>query len=362
MDKFCVFCGDSPQEKNKEHVLPKWLIEMTGDPKRMGTFGIDFHKKDFPLRQFSFDSLVFPACSVCNERFARLEDLIKPRLARLLSYEPAAACDFILLLDWLDKIRVGLWLGYMYLDKNLVGIDPSFHIDSRLGRSDRMVAVIKVRDAGVGLSFTGPEFKGYQLSPTCVGLRVNGLYLVNASGISLCSQRLGFPYMEPVRIRDDHKLEAAPMFGSERVMNPVERTAPLPRAVALYQPIFRAFCECEGGDKFLQSNWLRDRTAHSELGYGKPFLQKHNSIGLYPDEQSLDWVPSDYWHVRETFGLPRYVCDRIYRDYRKGISIACSKELRKHMRKESVMTSRVDYAMLQMSDLFLRQQDANNPR
>ncbi|MFT5387136.1 MAG: hypothetical protein ACI9F2_000158 [Lysobacterales bacterium] len=24
MDKFCVFCGKKPQEKNKEHILPKW--------------------------------------------------------------------------------------------------------------------------------------------------------------------------------------------------------------------------------------------------------------------------------------------------------------------------------------------------
>ncbi|HDR2534145.1 TPA: hypothetical protein QCI12_004383 [Enterobacter roggenkampii] len=39
--KKCIFCGDKPENKNKEHVIPKWLIEMTGDKKRSGYFGFD---------------------------------------------------------------------------------------------------------------------------------------------------------------------------------------------------------------------------------------------------------------------------------------------------------------------------------
>jgi hypothetical protein len=35
MDKFCVFCGESPENKNKEHVIPQWLIRMTGYSKRI---------------------------------------------------------------------------------------------------------------------------------------------------------------------------------------------------------------------------------------------------------------------------------------------------------------------------------------
>ena len=31
MDKFCVFCGNKPKGKNNEHIIPKWLIEFTGD-------------------------------------------------------------------------------------------------------------------------------------------------------------------------------------------------------------------------------------------------------------------------------------------------------------------------------------------
>ena len=159
MTKFCVFCGVYPQSKNKEHVLPRWLIEMTGDPKRQAAFGVDFNSETFAIRKFSYDSFTFPACSNCNERFSGLEASVKNICLRLLRWQPLSANDLILFLDWLDKVRVGLWLGYFYLDKNLMGIDPQFHIESRIGRLDRMVAIGRTEGRGLGLSFAGPEFK-----------------------------------------------------------------------------------------------------------------------------------------------------------------------------------------------------------
>ena len=258
MDRFCVFCGESPQDKNNEHVLPNWLIELTGDPNRVATFGVDFHREPIGLRKFPFDSLVFPACSVCNTRFGKLEEAVKPIFTRLLSSQPLASRDLILLLDWLDKVRVGLWLGYLYLDKNPMGIDPSFHIESRIGRLDRMVGIFRIEDAGVGLTFAGPEFKVYHLSPTCFALRVNGLALLNASGVSLCSQRLGFPYMQPLRIDEDHRLVVSPRVGSERIMNPVERVTPLPKTVSLYQPIFDHLLSLRSSRSFSRAIGLRN--------------------------------------------------------------------------------------------------------
>lgn len=347
MDKFCVFCGEAPQDKNKEHVLPNWLIEMTGNPKRIATFGIDFTKKPFAPRKFAFDSLVFPACSGCNERFGKLEQSIKAIFERLLSHQPLGADDLILLLDWLDKVRVGLWLGYLYLDKNPLGIDPSFHIESRIGLYDRTVSILRIGDAGVGLTFTGPEFKSYHLSPTCFGLGVNGLWFINASGIALCSQRLGFPYMQPVRIREDRKLEVTPKVGSGRVMNPVERGALLPRSVAFYQPIFRLFCEREDSAEFLANDWVRERIANIGIGYGKLFLQKSDSVQIYPDEESYDWVPSDSWKKSDIqCRFAEHVYGRIRRDYENAIGLASSKEDRKQMRRQSAMTRMVDHVML----------------
>ena len=118
---------------------------------------------------------------VCNTRFGQLEEVVKQIIVNLLAYQPISEGDLILLLEWLDKVRVGLWLGYLYLNKNPMGITPSFHISSRIGRSDRMVTILRFKDLGEGLTFVGPEFLTYQLSPTCFGIRINGLCIVNAS-------------------------------------------------------------------------------------------------------------------------------------------------------------------------------------
>jgi len=86
METICVFCGKFPQEKSKEHVLPQWLIKLTGDPNRIASFGVNLSGPKFEMRRFAFNSLTFPACAVCNNRFARLEanvELVLRRNARL---------------------------------------------------------------------------------------------------------------------------------------------------------------------------------------------------------------------------------------------------------------------------------------
>lgn len=78
MKKVCIFCGKRPDEKTKEHVIPAWLIKMTGDPKRMANFSSGFVRSSiWPSRQFSYDQFVFPACNRCNEKFAHLESCAK---------------------------------------------------------------------------------------------------------------------------------------------------------------------------------------------------------------------------------------------------------------------------------------------
>lgn len=47
MDKFCVFCGSKPESKNKEHILPQWLLKLTGDPNREIFLGRKWHEDTF---------------------------------------------------------------------------------------------------------------------------------------------------------------------------------------------------------------------------------------------------------------------------------------------------------------------------
>ena len=76
MEKFCVFCGKKPQAKTVEHIIPKWLIELTGDPKRIGFFGVKY-EEGFPKRKFSLNQFQFPSCSTCNAFFSDLENNTK---------------------------------------------------------------------------------------------------------------------------------------------------------------------------------------------------------------------------------------------------------------------------------------------
>jgi len=117
VSKFCVFCGDIPNDKTKEHVVPQWLIKLTGDPKRQAFFGLrKSSDKDTKERIFSFDQFTFPACNACNEEYSYLEALVKPILSDVLAGNEVTSIKLSILLDWMDKIRIGLWLGFNQLD------------------------------------------------------------------------------------------------------------------------------------------------------------------------------------------------------------------------------------------------------
>ena len=69
MGKVCVFCGKKPMEKTGEHIIPQWLIKLTGNPKRFGFFG--FYKENNGLKEMHlvFDQFKFPACEKCNKEY-----------------------------------------------------------------------------------------------------------------------------------------------------------------------------------------------------------------------------------------------------------------------------------------------------
>lgn len=345
MEKFCVFCGKRPKDKNREHVLPRWLIAMTGDPNRIASFGPDFQNRR--VRRFAFDALTFPACSECNSGFAVLETKAEQVVRRLLAHQAVDTYDLMLFLDWLDKVRVGLWLGYFYLEKNFVGIKPSFHIIQRLGLYDRMVGVVRLDGSLQGLTFFGPGLRFYQLTPTCFGLVINDLFFLNASGMSLCSQRLGFPYLQPVRIREDHKTEVSLHQGSERIRYPVERTGFLPDAVCIYQPVFAQFLKYEYWRKHLTSEWMKKHTADHERGLGKLFLQRDGAVQPLGDGVRLDWLPSKGWKPWQIVSrIPLYIYGRLRSDFEGAITLYASSEQRKDLRKQAGMARRLDTAML----------------
>ena len=237
--KFCVFCGAVPENKNKEHILPQWLLRLTGDPKRTVSMLYDY-RKGREVR-FSWSSLVTPACESCNSEFAGMEAAVKPVIEGLLKRESLKADDYLLLLDWLDKVRVGLWLNYHMLQGNLLDIKPSFYIRDRLGKKDRFVAIYPLGNDEVGLNAFGVNTLAFQESPSVFALKVNNLLMVNCSSDYIFSGRCGFPYPSSMELRLDGEnagcVGLGEMKSTKKVKSPLFRTLLAKPSVYILQPI-----------------------------------------------------------------------------------------------------------------------------
>ena len=203
MDKMCVFCGEKPEKKNKEHVLPQWLLKFTGDPNRIVTFG---HETDGgkPII-FNWKNLTCPSCTKCNDRYANFEAEIRTLVEKLLNKEELTGNESIKILDWLDKVRIGLWLNYYYLEKNKALINPRLFIDNRLGKKDRFLQIhfVESTKKTLGLNAFGVETFAFQFNPSCFGLRINNILLINGSNDYLVSQSCGFPYPKKMELQEN---------------------------------------------------------------------------------------------------------------------------------------------------------------
>jgi hypothetical protein len=234
--RICIFCGQAPENKNKEHPLPQWLLAMTGDPNRVVRHGVRW--SDGKPFEFSFDSLAFPACERCNDRFSAFEGHAKTVMESLCRKEAISPDNYVFLLDWLDKVRIGLWLGYRYLQQNPHA--PNFTINSRLAAKDRMVAVYPLGDHQRGLNTWGPESRLFQVKPSVFSLRVNNILLLNASWDYMCAGRCGYPYPQKlVLVRGQSGLIAATDFRSrKRIVHPI-MFGLMKASVTIFQPVIQ---------------------------------------------------------------------------------------------------------------------------
>ena len=292
MKKECIFCGQRIDSKSKEHVLPKWLIALTGDPKRLVTFGLDktlFMAKVTKFREFAFDQFQFPACIDCNALFSRLEAFAEPVIRSLLDEKPLSDLDFHILLDWLDKVRIGIWLGLRYLDNNFADIDPKFHIITRLGKKDRMLGIYRTSDEREGLTTIGCDGLAFIYNPSCFAMIVNELYIFNMSTDFLFSRRLGFPF--PVK-GHQRKEDRSTLFlfskGRERVMLPLLRYPLDLKGTEIYQPMFPHWKNCK---EFYDIEYVHSNSLNFAKGAGSIFLQQDRNLYLYPHEPSDLWIP-----------------------------------------------------------------------
>lgn len=197
----CVFCGCPVRkaERTMEHILPKWLLSFTGPPNRPFRFWADpVSGKENSRPAVTFK---FPACHTCNQRYGERLEAQASKIIRAISDGRSITIgNAYRLLDWLDKVRIGLWLGYLSLHPE-GDFEPRFHIDTRIGRKDR-VAIISVDPDDTDLIFTfgGTDNNLFRTTQCGVFLRINNIRIISLSGDFIIAREAGLPHSDEARL------------------------------------------------------------------------------------------------------------------------------------------------------------------
>jgi len=279
-NRFCVFCGKAPVEKNREHVLPLWLLELTGNPKRVVNFGTNY--KNGETIRFDWSSFVVPSCESCNTKYSKIEERAKGYVESILQRDALTSVEYIELMDWLDKVRVGVWIAYHFIQGNPTSIEPNFHINTRISKKDRMVAIYALATDEKGLNALGVESLIFHSSPSCFGLKINNILIVNMSSDYLFSARCGFPYPQNCKTWLDgenaYMLSLSDFDISRRIKHPLIRKKILKPSIHLYQPIMIS----DSGDQF-QSGFMGDYSSFDS------FIAKH-TLPPYPTGKGILFI------------------------------------------------------------------------
>lgn len=303
--KNCIFCGENVSEKTKEHIIPQWLMKLTGDPNRQIKVGLNLPQimdgtlGGNPVRQFSFKSFQFPACSKCNSAYSDLEVITKSIVEKILNNEDISVKELDVLMDWFDKIRTGLWLGFMQLNKNIANIDPKFAVDKRISSKDRMLAIYKFDHITDGINFIGSDTFVFQYLPSCFGFRINNYYFLNISFEFIFSKNLGFPFINKftqMQGTDNFYLELK--NGTNTIKHNVLPKPILEGNLHYIQPLFSSKSIIgdnknidENKEFYSRNEFVNNHSLDIDLGKGAIFTKKSNQsyTPLVQNEQIINF-------------------------------------------------------------------------
>lgn len=270
--KLCVFCGAEPRDEFKQRVLPEWLLELSGDARRVVPLGLDWETGK--SRELALDEFQLPACSECGERNAALEGRVAPLMARVSRGEGLLGREYGELLDWFDKLRIGLWLGHLLLFRNPFGIAPNFASESRLGSKDRILLVVPIDPGQQGLTPLASWTPAFQLSPGAFGLVVNGMLFVNLAADFLIAKRAGFPYPISGRYDLEGRQAVVDKFAATRqLQHPLLSKGLSKPSVFLAQAIF------QGPEELRQEGYFQEGL----------FLQRDGTTRVVQPEEEIEF-------------------------------------------------------------------------
>lgn len=293
-NRFCIFCGDKPTDKNREHVIPQWLINLTGDKKRpFSLFLLNNDKEYIKNNNTPFDNFVFPACTSCNNEYSDLENKASIVVNSILNKENLNQNDFITLLDWLDKIRIGMWLAIMYRDNNAFQIEPNFYISQRLRKSDRLVRITRTSHSAQRLTISGVNTPAFMRMPSAFSLTINQFSLISVSDNFLLSRRMGWPYPNKQIFHENGLFECDMNQGLERLIHPIIRLPIDNTGTTILQSIIPS--EVYKHQKSLyESKYIFETRLDNHQNLSKIYIQKHNlQAKVIVSAKNKEWIPSE---------------------------------------------------------------------
>lgn len=294
MWKFCIFCwSKNIKEKNNEHIIPQRLIKMTWDPKRIVNLWIKMNEKDIDIRKYDISSFKFPSCEKCNNRAANnLEPTAKLAIEKISNWEKINFVETTILLDRFDKIRIGIWLAYNYLDKNYLWIKPKFYIFDRMRRHDRMLIIYKLNRGLKWLHFTQGNMPAFQHCPASFWLRINNLYFTNISWPFLLAKKIWFPY---IKMKDIHKEEVSLSIINKKLNYPFTKINILKWWLELYQVCFNDFIQFDSNNYYKNISkelCINKELLISNIFYKEPWKGEIKKL----TKQSINlWKGVNYW-------------------------------------------------------------------
>jgi hypothetical protein len=315
MQKRCIFCGKNVEEKTKEHVIPKWLIELTGNPKRVINISLLIDKLE--EKKFAFDQFTFPACKKCNSKFSNLEGSCKKIIENILDNKKVNAKELSILLDWFDKIRIGLWLGILYLSGRYEKVNPHLFINMRVAYTDRSLIIEKDNIKDKRINFVGINTPLFQFMPSVFQLRINNFIFTNMSTAGLVSRRLGFPFSETAIVVDSERNVLDIKNGLNRIIKPVIRKLNNNNeALIIFQPMFSTISKLkdEKTNYFYRNDYVQSHCLDFNNGIGGIFVNKKDKETLYLEpNDSINIDPkttekSPIELAKKTYELQSIIC------------------------------------------------------
>ncbi len=272
---------------------------MTGDENRKVIMHYDKKTETRHIQRASI--FVFPACTDCNTAYSKLEKGAKHFVESLFSCSEVKEDEFSLFFDWLDKVRVGLWLADIQRNSENVFIgSKNFHINDRVGQKDRCLFLLKAEDYAQGFNIIGNISPIFHYWPSAFGLRINEFYFVSISSDFLISHRMGLAKFDSKIYGDDNKISVNLSEGNGRIKAPFLDIKFIPPHLSYFQSCYPTIGSSnEDSTKSIyltdygKKIHLHDNKFKIYLGDGRPAFPHGVSSHVVPTKE-LKCLESDF--------------------------------------------------------------------